>query len=260
MLLAFLNNVLYVAVQVHALATLPPFFTPVHRFTCSHNIERAFPMNKTTAILTSSVGRKVIMALTGFFLFSFLIVHVYVNLFLFMSDRGSTFDSYAEFMATYPLLRPIEIVLFAGFLIHGAVGVWLWLANRASRGRGYRVNKGNETSTLASRIMFWTGVLVTAFLVVHINDFFISSRFFPDGRTMFATVRDAFRSPVTVVLYVLAMIPLAYHLRHGFQSAFQTLGLRVGRYQRLIELLGILFWLVIPACFAAMPLYFFWAH
>jgi succinate dehydrogenase / fumarate reductase cytochrome b subunit len=217
-------------------------------------------MNKTTAFLTSSVGRKLLMALTGFFLFSFLIVHLYINLFLFMKDGGAAFDQYAEFMATYPLLRPLEIVLFAGFLLHGAVGVWLWFTNRSVRAQRYRVTRPSETSDLSSRIAFWTGVLVTAFLVIHVNGFFVQSRFFPDGRTMYAYVADAFRNPLIVVIYVLAMIPLGYHLRHGFQSAFQTLGIRVGRYQRWIELAGILFWLVIPACFAAMPLYFFWAH
>jgi succinate dehydrogenase / fumarate reductase cytochrome b subunit len=217
-------------------------------------------MNKTTAFLTSSVGRKLLMALTGFFLFSFLIVHLYINLFLFMKDGGATFDQYAEFMATYPLLRPLEIVLFAGFLLHGAVGAWLWITNRGVREPRYRVNKPGETSAVSSRIAFWTGVAVTAFLVIHVNAFFVQSRFFPDGRTMYAYVAEAFRSPLIVGIYVFAMIPLGYHLRHGFQSAFQTLGIRVGRYQRWIDLVGILFWLVIPVCFAAMPLYFFWAH
>ncbi len=217
-------------------------------------------MNKTTAFLTSSVGRKLLMALTGFFLFSFLIVHLYLNLFLFGSDRGETFDAYAEFMATYPLLRPLEIILFGGFLLHGAIGTWLWLTNRSVRGQRYRVNRAGETSPLSSRLAFWTGLAVTLFLVIHINGFFVQSRFFPDGRTMYTLVAEAFRNPLIAGIYVLAMIPLGYHLRHGFQSAFQTLGIRVERYRRWIEILGVLFWLVIPACFAAMPLYFLWAH
>jgi succinate dehydrogenase / fumarate reductase cytochrome b subunit len=199
------------------------------------------------------------MALTGFFLLSFLLVHLYINLFLF-GDGGKTFDTYAEFMATYPLLRPLEIVLFGGFLLHGVVGVWLWLTNRSVRGQRYRVNRSGETSTIESRLAFWTGAALTVFLIIHVKGFFVQSRFFPDGRTMYEVVADAFRDPLIVAIYVLAMIPLGYHLRHGFQSAFQTLGLRVGPYQRWIELLGVLFWLVIPACFAAMPLYFFWAH
>jgi len=217
-------------------------------------------MNKTTAFLTSSVGRKLIMALTGFFLFSFLIVHLSINLFLFRQDQGATFDLYAEFMSTYPLLRPLEFVLFSGFLLHAVVGVWLWITNRGVRAQRYKVNRAADTSPVTSRIAFWSGVVVATFLVVHINGFFVQSRFFPDGRTMYEYVADAFRSPLIVGFYVVAMVLLGYHLRHGFQSAFQTLGIRTGRYQKLIDLVGVLFWLVIPLCFAALPVYFLWAH
>jgi succinate dehydrogenase / fumarate reductase cytochrome b subunit len=215
-------------------------------------------MNK--AFLTSSVGRKILMSLSGFFLLSFLIVHLYINLFLFKQDHGETFDVYAEFMATYPLLRPLEIVLFAGFLLHGFVGVWLWLANRSVRPEGYKVNRASDNSTVTSRITFWTGMVVAVFLVIHINTFFITSRFRGDGRTMYAIVADAFKQPWYVIFYLVALVFLGYHLKHGFQSAFQSLGLYVPRYQRLIDIIGILFWLVIPACFAAMPLYFLFAQ
>lgn len=217
-------------------------------------------MNKPKAFLNSSVGRKLLMALTGFFLFSFLIVHLYLNLFLLKGDDGVTFDAYAEFMATYPLIRPLEIVLFGGFLLHAAVGVLLWLSNRGVRSRRYRVLRASDTSTVTSRIAFWSGLGVAAFLVIHVNAFFVQSRFFPDTRTMYDYVEEAFRSPLTVVLYVAAMAVLAYHLRHGFQSAFQTLGLRTGRYQRWIEAAGVVFWLVIPLCFAAIPVYILLAH
>lgn len=217
-------------------------------------------MNKTTTFLTSSVGRKIIMSLTGFFLFSFLIVHLYINLFLFKQDEGATFDVYAEFMATYPLLRPIEIVLFAGFLLHAFVGGWLWITNRSVRPVGYKVNKASDSSTLTSRIAFWTGLFVAVFLVIHVKTFFVRSRFFPDGRTMYELVAEAFKDPLYVGFYIVALVFLGYHLKHGFQSAFQTFGLRVQRYERLIDIVGILFWLIIPICFAAMPLYFLLAH
>ncbi|MBM2839599.1 MAG: Succinate dehydrogenase [Bacteroidetes bacterium] len=217
-------------------------------------------MNKTATFLTSSVGRKIIMSLTGFFLFSFLIVHLYINLFLFKQDHGATFDVYAEFMATYPLLRPLEIVLFGGFLIHAFVGVWLWFTNRSVRPKAYKVNRASDSSTLTSRITFWTGMVVAIFLVVHVNTFFVQSRFFPDGRPMYERVAEAFKHPFYVLFYIVALVFLGYHLKHGFQSAWQTLGLRNERYQRLIEIVGIVFWLVIPMCFAAMPLYFLLAQ
>ncbi len=217
-------------------------------------------MNKVKAFLTSSVGRKIIMSLSGFFLCSFLIVHVYINLFLLKQDRGSTFDTYAEFMATYPLLRPLEIILFAGFLLHAFVGVWLWLTNRSMRPQRYKVSRAADSSSLSSRIAFWTGAFVFLFLVIHVNTFFVQSRFFPDGETMFERVAAAFRNPWNDVFYFIALVFLGSPLKHGFQSAFQTFGLRTKKYERLIDIVGILFWLIIPICFAAMPLYFLFAQ
>ncbi len=216
-------------------------------------------MNKITSLYTSSVGRKLLMGLTGLFLSSFLIVHLYVNLFLFARNE-TTFDSYAEFLATYPLIRPLEIVLFAGFLIHAIIGVWLWLANRRARPERYAVSGASHNSDLPSRITFWTGLFVALFLVIHINSFFITSRFGESGKTMYQLVAEAFSSPLNDAFYIVALIFLAYHLKHGFQSAFQTFGLRTGKYRRLIDIVGIFFWLIIPIGFAAMPLYFLWLH
>jgi succinate dehydrogenase / fumarate reductase cytochrome b subunit len=217
-------------------------------------------MTRFTAFLTSSVGRKLLMGLTGFFLCSFLVVHLGINLFLFKGDEGGTFDAYAEFMATYPLIRPLEVVLFAGFLLHGFIGTWLWVANRMARPVPYNENRPQENSTLASRSAFVTGAFVLVFLVVHVNTFFVHSRFFSAGETMYELVREAFRHPWYVTFYLVALVFLAYHLKHGFQSAFQTFGLRHKKYDWLIDAVGLGFWLLIPIAFAAMPLYFLWAH
>lgn len=217
-------------------------------------------MNQTMAFLTSSVGRKLLMGLSGLFLCSFLAVHLYLNLFLFKTDGGATFDAYSEFMATYPLIRPLEIVLFLGFLLHAFIGIWLWLYNRRARPVRYEVLRASDSSALSSRIMWVTGLVVTVFLVLHINTFFVQSRFFPQGRTMYEIVAEAFKNPWLDVFYLVALGFLGYHLKHGFQSAFQTFGLRHKKYQRLIDVVGIIFWLIIPIAFAAMPLYFLWAH
>ena len=217
-------------------------------------------MTMLTTFFTSSVGRKLTMGLTGFFLCSFLIVHLYINLFLFQHDGGKAFDTYAEFMATYPLIRPMEIVLFAGFLLHGFLGTFLWLANRRARPVKYAVYAPGESSTLASRIAFISGAGVLVFLVVHVNTFFVKSRFFPEGETMYDLVRAAFRNPWYVGFYMVALVFLAYHLKHGFQSAFQTFGLRNKKYEKLIDGVAVLFWLVIPAAFAAIPIYFLCAQ
>jgi succinate dehydrogenase / fumarate reductase cytochrome b subunit len=217
-------------------------------------------MNQISSFYTSSVGRKISMGLTGFFLCSFLLVHLYLNLFLLKRDNGSTFDVYAEFMATYPLIRPLEIILFAGFLLHAFIGGWLWIANRLARPVKYAENRPGENSTLASRTAFWTGAFVLVFLVIHVNTFFVRSRFFPNGMTMYERVYEAFQSPLYVTFYLVALVFLAYHLKHGVQSAFQTLGLRHRKYETLINATAIVFWLFVPIAFAVLPLYFLLAH
>jgi succinate dehydrogenase / fumarate reductase cytochrome b subunit len=163
-------------------------------------------------------------------------------------------------MATYPLIRPLEIVLFAGFLLHMILGVWLWWTNRKVRGQRYAVNRASESSALSSRIMFITGAVLLIFLVVHINTFFVQSRFFPHGITMYAMVAQAFANPWYDAFYLVAIVFLGYHLKHGAQSAFQTFGLRTPKYRVLIDWVAAIFWLLIPAAFASMPLYFLWAH
>ena len=217
-------------------------------------------MNRITTFYTSSVGRKLLMGLTGFFLCSFLVVHLYINLFLLKSDSGQTFDAYSEFMATYPLIRPIEIVLFLGFLLHVFIGVWLWFINRRARPERYALHRASDTSALSSRVMFWTGTFVFVFLVLHINTFFVRSRFLDTDTPMYEIVAQTFKDPWVDAFYIVALFFLGYHLLHGFQSAFQTFGIRHERYKTLIDLLAIVFWLLIPLCFAAIPLYFLWAH
>ena len=217
-------------------------------------------MKKILAFFSTSVGRKLLMGLSGLFLCSFLVVHLYINLFVLKSDTGQTFDVYAEFMSTYPLMRPLEIVLFAGFLLHMILGIWLWYANRKVRPQGYAVNRASDTSALSSRIMWITGGFVLVFLVLHVNAFFVRSRFFPHDQTMYDIIREAFQSPTTVVFYLVALVFLAYHLRHGWQSSFQTFGLLNGKYKGLIEAIGVVFWLLIPAGFALIPIVVFLSH
>ncbi|HEX9006089.1 MAG TPA: succinate dehydrogenase cytochrome b subunit [Bacteroidota bacterium] len=220
-------------------------------------------MRKLTSFYNSSVGRKMLVGLTGFFLCLFLVFHLVVNLFLFKQDGGETFATYSEFLATYPLLRPIEIVLFALFVVHAVYALWLWLLNRRARPMRYAVNRNSDVVETGSRITFWTGLVVLVFLVIHINTFFVQSRFFApeNAPTMYQRVATAFANPVYSIFYIIALVFLAYHLRHGFQSAFQTYGLRVGRYRKWIEALAVIFWLLIPLGFALMPLYFmFRAH
>ncbi len=218
-------------------------------------------MNKTTKFLNSSVGRKIVMSLSGLFLCTFLVVHLIINLFALnvKNDGGSEFEMYATFMATCPLIRPLEWVLFGGFILHAVLGIVLTLQNWKARPVNYKVNSSSENSPWISRFAWLTGIFVGVFLVVHVNTFFVQSRFITH-RPMIQLIIDAFKSPAYVAFYMVALVFLAYHLRHGFQSAFQTLGWRTSRYLPLINAVAALFWLVIPIGFALIPLYFFFAY
>lgn len=218
-------------------------------------------MGKTTTFLASSVGRKMTVALSGLFLCSFLIVHLGINLFALKakSDGGAEFNTYAHFMATHPVIKPLEWILFAGFLLHAILGLFLAVKNRQARPERYEVNKAGENSTWTSRFAWFTGLFVGVFLVVHIKTFFWESRFIRD-QPMINFIVEAFSSPAYVAFYMVALVFLAYHLKHGFQSALQTFGVRAGRYRSMIEWLGVFFWLIIPIGFAIIPLYFLFAY
>jgi succinate dehydrogenase / fumarate reductase cytochrome b subunit len=207
-------------------------------------------------LYNSSVGQKIFLAITGLFLCTFLIVHLTGNLLLFRADNGAAFEQYSTFMSTNSGIRLMEIVLFGGFVFHILFGIRTWLYNRRARPIPYAMNRPSENSSLSSRVMFWTGSIIFIFLVIHLKTFFVPARFPGDTHpSMYALVLEAFRSPVYDAFYVVAVALMAYHLRHGFQSAFQTFGLRPGR-RRMFDMLAVIFWLVIPVGFAIMPVYF----
>jgi succinate dehydrogenase / fumarate reductase cytochrome b subunit len=213
-------------------------------------------MNSILHIYRSSVGKKIIMSLTGLFLCSFLVIHVSGNTLLFKDDGGKAFEQYSEFMSTNGIIRTIEILLVAGLLFHIIDGVVLWLRNKRSRGGKYEMYKVSDNATLPSRITFVTGSIIFIFLVVHIKTFVYVGRFVDVKPSMYELVVEAFSDPIYVLFYLVALVLLAYHLHHGFQSAFQTLGLRHKKLDFLLNAIAVIFWLIIPIGFATMPIYF----
>lgn len=195
------------------------------------------------------------MGLMGFFLIAFLLFHLTVNLFLFAGEGGS-FTRYSEFLGKNPLLRPIEVILFGGFLLHVLLGAIVWIANRLVRPKGYRVKRTSASVKLSARFAIITGSVVLLFLVGHIAQFFVQSRFSGDGLSMYDRVYLAFTQPVIVVLYEVAFLFLGFHLKHGFQAFFQTWGLRTQKYKGFIDALGVIVWLLVPLAFASIPLVF----
>jgi succinate dehydrogenase / fumarate reductase, cytochrome b subunit len=214
-------------------------------------------MVNRVSVFSSSIGQKIISAITGLFLCTFLVVHISGNLLLFRNDGGRAFDAYAVSNASSVLMRSLEIVLFAGFLIHIYWGIQLWLYNRRARRQGYIVYHSSENSSLPSRIMIVSGSTILFFLIVHLKSFWVPMRFAGGHEvSVFLIVRTAFQNPLYDALYILCLVLLGYHLYQGFQSAFQTFGVRP-LWRRAIESVAVIFWLLIPLGFASMPIYFF---
>jgi len=214
-------------------------------------------------LLTSTLGRKVIMAATGLFLILFLAVHLAGNLQLLKDDGGRAFNIYAEFMSTNPLIQIISKGNFFFILLHIFIAVVLTIRNRQARGNErYAVTSG-KSSHWTSRNMGILGTIVLVFLVVHLKDFYGVMHFGQmdkvvyDGeeyRNIYATVAYWFNVDWYVALYVFCMTAVGFHLWHGFASAFQSLGLNHVKYNPVINVVGKAFAVVVPALFAWIPI------
>jgi succinate dehydrogenase / fumarate reductase cytochrome b subunit len=223
-------------------------------------------MSTTTSakFLQSSIGKKLVMGLTGFFLISFLLVHCFLNSLIFFNDGGLTFNAGAKFMAENPLIRTMEVVLFIGLILHAVQALLLTLQNNKARPVKYAMTNGNKNSKWYSRSMGILGSLLLIFLVVHLANFWVKSRFtgLPGedangNENLYIVMLEVFKNPLIVVLYVVGVISLAYHLLHGFPSAFQTLGWNHPKYNPLIIKVGTAFSIIIPLIFAMMPISIF---
>jgi len=214
-------------------------------------------MGVLSFLFSSSLGRKLIMAVTGISLIAFLLVHCLINATVFFNDGGKTFNEAAEFMAHNWFIRTTEILLFVGLLLHIVQGLYLVFDNRKKRFAKYSGKAGNANSTWYSRSMGLLGSIVLIFLVLHLKHFWVVSRFeIPHGlndENLFAEMVTVFENPVAVIIYVIGCFGLTYHLMHGFGSAFQTFGINHKSYTPFINSVGMAFSFVIPLIFAAIP-------
>lgn len=209
--------------------------------------------------LVASIVKKQVMALTGLFMCSFLVVHLVGNCLLFVGPEA--FNQYAHFMLSNPLIALLEWGLVALFLLHAALGLLLIRENRAARPERYVVRKTRlKGSSLSLVSMSVTGPLILLFLVLHLLHF----RFGPvyttvsgglEVRDLYRTVVEYFASLPNVLLYVAAMVVMALHVQHGLWSALQSLGINHPRYNALFELASNTFALVILLGFGIIPVW-----
>lgn len=250
-------------------------------------------MSSLLSIFNSSIGKKVLMALTGIFLTLFLIVHLIGNLQLLQSDSGLAFNSYAVFMTTNPFIKTVSWGLYAIILLHAIKGFALVISNRNSRSSRYVKNGSSSNSHWTSRNMGIFGTIILVFIVVHMSDFWWSYKFgstpwsqyqvelntgnmevtpveapatgkaldyYTDthhivvAKDLFKKVQETFSNPLFVLFYVLSMLAISFHLWHGIASAFQSLGLYHSKYNAIIKGLGIVISVLIPIGFAVIPI------
>lgn len=225
-------------------------------------------MSWFTKFLSSSIGQKVVMSLTGIFLMLFLVVHLLGNLQLLKDDCGEAFNTYAFFMTHNPVIKFISYTLYAFILWHAVQGIWLWLSNKTARGSTRYAVHYTRPSERSSRNMAWFGIVIFVFLLLHLWQFWLQMKLgvLPPAevaaydhpvQNLYKPVVAAFKNPLYVIFYLASMAVVAFHLWHGFWSSFQTLGLNHRRYTPLIKVVGYAYSIGIPAGFALIPAWVF---
>lgn len=189
----------------------------------------------------SSVARKVAMALSAIFLILFLIIHMTVNLTSVFSPE--LFNTLSHFMGTNPIVQfGMQPVLMFGVIFHFVMGYVLEIKNRKARGgNAYEQYNGGANSTWMSRNMIISGGFILIFLLAHLNHFWVHEmtykyiEFKPEDPTRYYNeLREVFKNPITVALYVVSFVFLLLHLLHGFKSSMQSVGLMSIRKKGLI--------------------------
>lgn len=214
-------------------------------------------------LTSSTIGRKYAMALSAMFLLIFLIMHLSVNLLSICSP--SAFNAASEFMGYNPFIQFLmQPVLGFAVVFHFVMGFVLELKNRSARPVKYAVNQGSANSTWMSRNMIISGLVVLAFLGLHLYDFWwheINFKYIeantPDNERFWSELHAKFADPLRVVFYVISFVLLGLHLAHGFQSSFQSVGARHPKYTPVIKTLGTWYSILIPAGFIFIAVYHF---
>lgn len=190
------------------------------------------------------------MALAGLFLLTFLPVHLIINFMLLKSDP-EPFNEAAHFMATFPLIKIIEVVLIGAILIHISWGIFLQIQNWLARPIGYVSGNKSETSFF-SRFMIWTGASVFTFLVLHFFNFYFIKIGLVAGNPedFYSIAHNLFQIPAYNYIYLVCFALLGFHLYHAFSSAFQTLGLNHRLWTPVVKVVALIYATVLPAGFA----------
>lgn len=216
----------------------------------------------------SSLTKKFVMAFAGLFLITFLFVHLGINLLVLLPDTGA-FNIAAHFMGTNIIIKVFEIVLFGGFIIHIIYGLVLQIQNWMARPNRYNIEGWSHSSPF-SKFMIHTAIIIFVFLAIHLGDFYVKAKFLgqiseihingKEYHDMAELVLLKFQMLGYVIGYIIAMIILGFHLHHGFQSAFQSLGLNHSKYTPFIKTLSTIISIVLPVGYIIIPLVIYFGN
>ena len=220
----------------------------------------------------STIFKKIIAALTGLFLTLFLLGHLVGNLQLFIPGiEGQTqFNKYALFMTTNPAVKVLSIITYTSILIHIFLTLYLSWQSKQARPIAYAVSSGSSNSTWSSNNMAILGTALLIFIIIHLRSFwyemhfgYIPYQYLNDGtklKDLYLITTSAFNNPIYTLFYVFSMAALALHLKHGLESALQTIGLKFPNYEVALKYITTFIALVIPATFASIPIYLFFKN
>lgn len=227
-------------------------------------------------LLTASIGRKLLMSVSGLFLILFLFVHLTLNSFLlldcvFGTETGQLFNAGVHFMGTNPLIKVIEPILALGFVVHIVYSLILTFQNMKARGpQGYASGKKTTGVEWASLNMLPLGIAIFAFLIVHIINFYLKMKGFvhweggevefpffgsmAKGENAYALVNETFQILPVVIIYIIGSVALAFHLAHGFWSGFQTIGWNNATWMPRLKCISTILAIILGGGFAVIAL------
>lgn len=207
--------------------------------------------------LSSSIGKKLIMAFTGLLLILFLVVHLLNNLLLFLGPEIFN-ENVARLEGVKPIIRVVEVLLALLFIYHIYTALKLWWENKKANPDKYAVNANKENSTIYSRWMVISGSFILVFLVVHLSTLWVTYNWGMEGSEEFyQVIKELFAQPIPALFYLVIMVFLGFHMNHAFQSAFQTLGWNNKKYFPLVQKIGTAIAIIFTVGFGSIPVYFY---
>lgn len=215
----------------------------------------------------STLSRKIVMAVTGLFLCFFLLIHFLGNTQLFLEPQQAqqSFNAYSHFLSNNFLIKGVSYVLYLSIIGHAVYALVITSKNNKAQTR-YTLDRRARASKWFSRNMGVLGTLVLIFLVVHFQNFWYQYKFGSIGldpygnKDLYGVVVAGFQNIWLVILYVLAMVALAYHLIHGIQSGVRTLGLFHPKFVRWLNVFAVVYSVIICVGFALMPIYIYFTN